>query len=302
MSAQEAIALGEKITNRIVRSMQEMRSSTEHAALSIGELLNKIVRVATTGNNEVRQTLSNLVSAEGGANGESQHSITQAIESQSASVASFVGETRDFFKQQISFAQEAAEACDKITGCANSVSDLMTKSHLLALNMQIESARMGAEGRAFTVIGEEMKQFAREVRAANETIKAALGSLTTSIPQIQVETSKMDDRTTTFSERLAQELAEVKRQTSVLTDSLQLTLDRATERNGEVVKFSQATLSELQFQDPMAQKMQQAEFDVLKIQQLIAVGECNDIPLSEIDPAVGDDGSGLRETGVVELF
>jgi hypothetical protein len=52
----------------------------------------------------------------------------------------------------------------------------------------------------------------------------------------------------------------------------------------------------------MAQKLQQAEFDVGKLQQLIASRECEDISLADIDEAVGHDGSELRETGVVELF
>jgi hypothetical protein len=76
----------------------------------------------------------------------------------------------------------------------------------------------------------------------------------------------------------------------------------AEQKNEAVVQASLATLSELQFQDPMSQKLQQAAFDVEKLQKLIIARECDDVCLSDVDPANGNDGTLVREAGEIELF
>jgi hypothetical protein len=146
MSDESIITVGERISARIVDSMQGIRTTTESAVLAIGQQLNEIVRVATQDNNAVRDMFGG--DQNGDASGrQGDLTITTAIETQLQTVGRFIDETRDFFKQQLAFAKAAGEACDKIASCASGVTDLMTMSHLLALNMQIESARL-KEGRA----------------------------------------------------------------------------------------------------------------------------------------------------------
>jgi methyl-accepting chemotaxis protein len=299
--ASERVALGERIGSRIIRSMQSLRSTTEQVVLSIGEQVNRIVQVVTHDNEAVRQTLHDLTGS-GHSSGENDRTVTRAISDQASSVAGLVAETKEFFGQQKCFAEAASEACDRINSCASSVSDLMVKSRLLALNMQIEAARLGAEGKAFQVIGDEMKSFAGDVRSANDTIKVALGALLTAIPSIKSETARMDGRVTEFADQLAGHIDEVRARTEDLTTSLQAALDRAEARNAAVVQSAQVMLSELQFQDPLKQELQRDEFDVTKLQKIIAIGECEDISLAEIDPAVGEDGSDERTSGAIELF
>jgi methyl-accepting chemotaxis protein len=300
MSDESIITVGERISARIVDSMQGIRTTTESAVLAIGQQLNEIVRVATQDNNAVRDMFGG--DQHGDASGrQGDLTITTAIETQLQTVGRFIDETRDFFKQQLAFAKAAGEACDKIASCASGVTDLMTMSHLLALNMQIESARL-KEGRAISAIGEEMKEFSVQVRKSNEAIKTALQTLTDSIPRIHSETAAMDERTASFSESLSSQMTDVKRHTTHLAGALQTMMQRAEQRNNDVVKASLATLSELQFQDPMSQKLQQAEFDVEKLQQLIVGRECEDVCLADIDPAVGNDGTLMREAGEVDLF
>jgi methyl-accepting chemotaxis protein len=293
--------LGSTISNRLVQSLRSMRSTTERAVLTIGGLLNRIVSVATHDNGEIQQTLSTIV-GNAGSTGRDDSSVSSAIEAQTAAVEHFVNEAREFFHQQSLFATDANEACKRINDCAKSVSDLTGKSHILALNMQIESARLGSQGQAFTVIGQEMKRFAIDVRQANDAIKGALATLLVSIPRLHDETARMDAKATQFSQQLEQQIAQVKDRTEALTRFLQSTLDRAEQRNNDVVAASHSMLSELQFQDPMAQEMQRAEHDVTKLSQLIEYGECNDISLADLDPTVGHGADENRCSGSVELF
>jgi hypothetical protein len=301
MSDEGIITIGERISSRVVESMQGIRSTTESAVLAIGEQLNQIVRVATQDNDAVRTMLGGDQYSD--ASGQKADlTITTAIETQLQTVGRFIGESREFFKQQLAFAQAAGDACDKIAACASGVTELMTMSHLLALNMQIESARLGTEGRPISAIGEEMKEFSVQVRKSNEAIKTALRTLTDSIPRIHATTAEMDERTANFSDELSSQMADVKGHTTRLADSLQSLMQRAEQRNSAVVQASLATLSELQFQDPMSQKLQQAAFDVEKLQQLIVARECEDVCLADIDPANGNDGTLIREAGEIELF
>jgi hypothetical protein len=303
MMTENATDVGERISSRIVESMKSIRDTTESAVLEIGRQLGEIVRIAKDDNDAVQSMFGGAVAeGQGQASADGGLSITRAIDKQLWTVDGYVAESRTFLTRQLEFAQAAGEACDRIADCARGVSALMKRSHLLALNMQIESSRLGIEGRPISAIGEEMKSFSLQVRTANEAIGTALQSLTSSIPVILAHTQKMEQRTGGFSTELGAQVAEVKRHTGQLTNSLQSVLERSKQRNDLVVKASLATLSELQFQDPMAQKLKQAEFDVGKLQQLIVARNCDDVNLADIDPVVGHDGSAVRETGEVELF
>jgi hypothetical protein len=303
MSDESVIEVGERISARVTKSLESIRAETESAVLSIGHQLNEVVRIATH-DNDVVQSMFSGVSGSGGSEAEAAGglSITRAIDTQLRTVDVYVSESRKFFTDQLAFARSAGDACDRIADCAKGVSELMKMSHLLALSMQIESSRLGVEGRAISAIGEEMKRFSLQVRTSNDAIGVALESLTSSIPVILEQTTHMDERMDQFSTELGSQVSDVKQHTTELTDSLRSVLERAKQRNDLMVKASLATLSELQFQDPMAQKLQQAEFDVGKLQQLIVARECDDVCLADIDPVVGHDGSLERETGMVELF
>ena len=112
----------------------------------------------------------------------------------------------------------------------------------------------------------------------------------------------MDARMTHFAEHIGGELQSVEQQTKALAACMQSALDRTDARNSDILQLSQSTLSTLQFQDPAAQTLRRMEHEVTKMQSLIARGDCQDISLAEIEDDVGEDGSGERETGEVELF
>lgn len=299
---EQAVAFGDMIAGRVITSLVGIRSATEGAVLKIGNLLHRMVETATQDNQDVQATIESVMGSGNTSSQESSDSITDVIRHQSNSVSDFVNETNDFFAQQKEFVNSASNACDEIDSCATSVSNLMSKSSLLALNMQIESVRLGAEGRSFCVIAEEMKSFAAEVRSANENIKLALESLTEAVPKIKQQTVDMSGRVEEFSDLHKTQLQAVESKTQSLAESLEKTLEKAKSTNSMILACSQDTLSQLQFQDPMAQTLQRVEFDITKLQKLISSVHCSDVSLADIDPTVGRDGSVERETGEVDLF
>jgi hypothetical protein len=298
----ETESLSRRISSRVVFGLSAVRNSTERAVLKIGELLNNIVRAATSDDAEVRKTLQCVIGGDHQTQPKSGKPIVESLRNQGAAVATFVDETRRFFDDQREFTRAASNACANIHSSASLVTDLMTRSQILALNMQIESARLGQQGRAVNVIAQEMKHFASEVRIANESIKVALSALLSTLPTIEHRTSEMDGRMKLFADRIGGELQTVERQTTALAACMQSALDQTETRNAQIVQLSHSTLSELQFQDPAAQTLRRMEHEVGKLQMLISRGVCQDMSLAEIADDVGEDGSAERSTGEIELF
>ncbi len=79
-------------------------------------------------------------------------------------------------------------------------------------------------------------------------------------------------------------------------------LDRITDRNQQVIHCSNHALSELQFQDPLAQSLLRTEDDVTRLQELIEHGIPSDFGHFEEVTAGDDAAANEREPGVVELF
>jgi uncharacterized protein YukE len=295
------VAMGKRIGARIREDLRAVREMSESAVFTIGETLTQVCQAATNDDSNVRRTLQCAVGGDE-VGDEDSTPIVDQLRSQSEEVAEFVRHTRSFLSDQIGFAKAANRACDNISSSATFVSDLMVRSRILALNMQIEAARLGQQGAAFNVIAEEMKHFALEVRQANESIKSALDELLVAMPKIEQRTSEMDGEMETFSHHIDQRLSDVQSQTQKLADCMQISLDSTTARNEEIVGLTQKVLSALQFQDPTSQTLRRVEYDINKLQSLLDNGTCEDVSLAEIEEDVGDDGSRLREAGAIELF
>ncbi len=96
---EQQIELCRDLTSRITRDMNEMRHSTEEAALCIGELLDQIVKTATEGNNQLQSTLSAYLDGaeESTCETSSQESLHKTIDRQSRVITSLVQRMQEFF-------------------------------------------------------------------------------------------------------------------------------------------------------------------------------------------------------------
>lgn len=297
------LEIGREISGRICRSLQDAREKTEDAVLAVCDHVAKLVEIATQGNEEAQDTLHTIVGTGGSCRPSAKEtSIAEVVLTQAESVNSFVADTREFFNQQIEIGDAASKSCQEMQLCVAQVVKLVFSSEILAYNIQIESARLGEDGRAFSVLGDEMVRFSSKVRDANIAIQSSLKLVTETMRQFQEQSRAMDVRLDAFTEQLRRKMDDVQMRTSKLTDSLHLTLDRITHRNREVIACSHDALSELQFQDPLAQSLMRTEGDVDRLRRLIESGSCDSIDISELDPCIGNAASQDREPGAVELF
>ena len=296
------VALSESVTQRIVSEMGAMRESTEAAALSIGELLTRIVQTATRGNEDVKNSLAEAVGRSSTEEPDADASITEVILRQMEIVTGFIDQTREFFQQHLELAASASEACQTIQSSAREVSELTKTSQVLAINLRIEAARMGDKGNGFTALGQEVQGFSRAVGDAAEQIQDSVAVFLDAMPRMHQQTLEIESKMQDMSVRFDEEMATVNERTTTLTESLKGTLDQVESRNNEILNCSNQTLSHLGFQDPVAQGLERLQHDVQQM-HLMVCGEKPDFrSLADIREDVGHDGSAHRDAGEVELF
>jgi methyl-accepting chemotaxis protein len=290
-----------KIIPRIVHSLQNSRQVAEKAVVNVCDEVTKLVGLSQSGNDEARSTLHALVGDETHANDPNhRRPISEVIHTQAESMNQFVDETRGFFHQQISVANDATQACKEMQHCATQIAKLVFSSEILAFNIQIESARLGDSGRTFSVLGDEMARFSAKVRDANSLVQQSLTLVTNCMAKFQEESKSMDSRLTTFAQSLNFKMDDVKQQTQALTESMRTTLDHIAARNQEAMGCLQRAFSELQFQDPMSQDLVRTEFEVVKLQRFIETGIEDELLLCDPSGALHAEHS--LESGSVQLF
>ena len=286
--------------------MQGMRQSTEQAALRIGDLLKDIVNVATTGNNEVKESLSRFVKSGSHSSSTAQSdsaTISETIQRQSELISGLVSAIQECFDHQLVLSQSASSASQKVSEAAEFTDKLMARSRMLALNVRIEANRLGGEeGSAFATLAEEMKNFSDDVADANGTILESISSFSEQMPALEAETKAIGQTLSDFRQTFDQEMETVRQDTDSVCQLLEEVLAKTEARNSEIVSHSHATLSHLQFQDPVSQGLQRAEHDINKFLAILEGQEVDDSSLADIVDDVGHDGTEVAEAGEVMMF
>jgi methyl-accepting chemotaxis protein len=303
----EASLIGRSITDNVVQSLGDAKASTERAVLVIGEQISALLEIAKSSSEVAANSLCGIVGKEqleesSCAEQSDDGSITELLGNQRDSISLFVDKTHQFFRQQSQLAQKSRSRFKKVESCISKIDSMVNGSWILSMNAQIEAARLGDKGHAFSVVVDEMKAFSVEIREANASINEVVKSVSRTMEQFRKGASEIEAELSRFSNNLQEDVAKVETCTKDLTVSLSSTLNQITANNDLLIKHSRIALSELQFQDPLAQGLMRNAFEVLKLQSLIETGKCEDIKASDIDPTVGQDGSNDRPTGEVELF
>ncbi len=207
----EAVAeLGRRLADRINHNLQDARIKTEQAVVSVCEQVARLVEIAQAGSAEAQGTLCAVIGGPACVQ-QVMHeaSITNVIQTQAESVNAFIHDHRTFFQQQMDSVNDATAACREMQLCVAQVVKLVFSSEILAYNIQIESARLGDQGRAFSVLGDEMVRFSSKVRDANIAIQKSLNQVNASLQRFHEESKNMDARLDAFTTLLHRRMADV---------------------------------------------------------------------------------------------
>ncbi|MFQ5598638.1 MAG: methyl-accepting chemotaxis protein [Nitrospiria bacterium] len=207
---------------------------TETEVLSIGENVNKIVTHA-------RQYIENSKTALGKTFGEQTKSLDKHIETSQGTI-----------NKQNSSAKEALTMSDDISEAGKAVDKLAREAKLLALNATIEASHLGGSGSAFGIISEEMNHLSDEIAKANRLISDATNAIRVCLPDIMKQATLQMETLKIIIESIHQ-----------LKDTIQTSLS-TTNTAGDthldlILNLANSTLSHLQFQDPITQKLQRID-------------------------------------------
>jgi len=283
--------------------IQQCNSNTEAGVLSVGNELTQIVQISESYITEVRDTLGQLQSDDG-----EQGGIVEAISAQATSMHEFMETVSESASRQSKVSNEALEQAQTIIRVGASINEVARSSKMLALNASIEAARLGNAGRSFAVIANQMQALSERVHESNQLVSELAGKLQALLPQIVEDSTTLKKHSESFEQTFTVQMQRVRDDTQTLESALDTVLAGGDTRIATIIRHSQEALSNLQFQDPMAQRLMRIDANMAQLeeqQQGLLTGGVDrssiERPLQE-ELGGGVDHDMAPESGEVMLF
>jgi methyl-accepting chemotaxis protein len=200
-------------------------------------------------NRESRDHISNLRDALNN----SQEKHTTAIEMIDHQTR-YSREIRTALTEQGALARDSISLSQEISKFVEVIGKISSAARILTVNGQIESARLGREGAAFSVIVQEMRELSNEVQKANQAISELAGNLIRLMPAFEKNATDLLQTSENFSKHQATIVSNF----TALAEQEKALLDSAEVRAQQISKLVATMVTHLQFQDRVAQGLNQA--------------------------------------------
>ncbi len=216
----DALRQAEEISNSL-NSIQEMTESIQEVASNAREAANvtaQATEAAARGGEAVDRTVASIL------------------------------EIREVAAETARKVKRLAESSQEISKIVALISQIASRTNLLALNASIEAARAGEAGRGFAIVADEVRQLADRAAKASKEIEQI-------VLQIQSETSNV----MTAIEEGTQVVIEGTRRAEQAKNSLDEIIEVSRQIDGLVRAISQATVQQTETSRAVAQVMQSVE-------------------------------------------
>ncbi|MFS8855134.1 methyl-accepting chemotaxis protein [Synechococcus sp. H55.7] len=216
----DALRQAEEISNSL-NSIQEMTESIQEVASNAREAANvtaQATEAASRGGEAVDRTVSGIL------------------------------EIRETVAETTRKVKRLAESSQEISKIVALISQIASRTNLLALNASIEAARAGESGRGFAIVADEVRQLADRAAKASKEIEQI-------VLQIQSETGNV----MTAMEEGTQLVIEGTRRAEQAKNSLDEIIEISHQIDGLVRAISQATVQQTETSRSVAQLMQSVE-------------------------------------------
>jgi methyl-accepting chemotaxis protein len=251
-SAQSVLNWCAKTTRAVV---ERASAVSERGVLEVGRALGALVDESRSQTSDLLEVLPRL---EGdGSTDESSMSIRDAIGRQTSTVTTFAQELISRAGRQNEMADHAARLTEGIAHLARDVSSIAVKARLLSLNARIECSRLGEQGKAMTVVANEIRQVSASVAKANADISELAGQLTELLPAVARLSAELQSSSHEFRESFERSQYETQATYTSLMTLVKSTVERSQARAERMLCQAQDALSALNFQDPMAQQLRE---------------------------------------------
>ena len=270
------------------------------------------------------ETLGALSRQFGATQVDGQASLEAAVRGQAAALTSFLASLDEALALQSQATSGIVEVAREIGTLVAGIGSLSTDMSMLTINARIEAARWGSQGAAFGVIASGMRELTGEVQRVNSKV----GDLATSLSSLASRLVENDDAVRALGANLKSDVTgrveELHGAYGAAQRSALSAASVGSQLASRIAEFSSATLTNLQFQDRMAQTFREIDAFVGRsrafTEEVLVLVEKNPED-GDVDDAIEEAraraGSGIvrisheselsssnrtMQSGVVELF
>lgn len=271
---------------KVARRALHAIAVSEQAVLNVGDDVGDIVRQAR----EHVEASARLAVRFG-----KDSEVGRAIAQQSEDMTAFVDRTTQRLREQRERAAELHDQLGRIMSAGERIRTIARETKIVTVNARIEAARLGSMGKPFVVIAEQLAQLADDVAVANRLVEQLASTMKDVMPRLAENSATLLADSERFWERFSGSLAQLERTQSQLHDDVIQAVKEGERRSARILQGSQNVLSELQFQDPMAQSLREIpRITAVTRRKLV---EAFAVALAEME--VVEDGETLRVGGLM---
>lgn len=237
------------------REIQAVIKQTEQATATIGSSFEAVINKATI---QARQAMELLEGTQGAASDgvpQSLKDFIQVSDERLNKMADEVVRVADLSVNMVRELDGVQNRTQAIDGFLLDVEKLADQTSLLALNADIEAARVGEHGRGFSVVASEVRRLSKRSHEFSDRIRVHLKEVRTGL-------SKTYGDMRTLSAADMEHALKIKDDVITLTRSLEgknrevaETVSRINEISKEIAQDVQNVVVSLQFQDITSQKL-----------------------------------------------
>jgi methyl-accepting chemotaxis protein len=239
--------------------LREVVSMSEHEVLTIGDLVQGIreeskAQVADLEN--VHERVGRPADTASGS--EAPFTMYGSMHDQQKAHAEFAEFCQSIdarLKRQEELARSAVMAVRQIAVIASNIDQIGMAAVMVTLNARVESAHMGAAGRRFDVIADELRDLSTKVTSSSSDIARISAQLMKIIPGIAEHAIELRESHQTASQALGERLAGVSACQRETLECVELTVRKGSERADRVVGRLHEVMGRLQFQDLISQRV-----------------------------------------------
>ncbi|MFJ7951298.1 methyl-accepting chemotaxis protein [Lysinibacillus sp. NPDC096418] len=203
--------------NEIAKATEEQAHDTEKSAEQLNQLSVNIDRVM-----EHTEKIASMTE-------DIDHLSNQGVNT--VNQLSIWSEKNRVSSQQVSnIVQEVDKTSSDISSIVNIITDIATRTNLLALNASIESARVGELGKGFAVVADEIRKLSEQTSIATEDIKNKITAIQ------DISKSAVQEIGTSLS--IVEQNAKATADTSEIFNTIKTALDQTSEIAQEVKHLS----------------------------------------------------------------
>jgi methyl-accepting chemotaxis protein len=152
-------------------------------------------------------------------------------------------------------ANVAFKSVRSIAEIASRIDQIGMSAILLTINARVESAHLGAAGRRFNVIADELRELTKDVKSSSNDIARMSAELMTVIPSIAEHAVRLRESHNQASLDLAVQIAGVSESQRLTLERVEVVVRDGRLRADRVVTQLHEVVGRLQFQDLMSQRI-----------------------------------------------